>query len=176
MMGNDRHSEDLAQEVLLRAYRARKRYVAAAKFSTWLFTIAHNVVFNARRSQFRRREISFGGGCDSLLDHRKYLRAEPDSKTALEMTSHDEAGRMVRIAVAQLCDRQRVAISLFYLQGLSYAEIADVMEATPVIVKALLRRGRINLRELMTPYSENGELPKRVKPARREVDRREHPE
>ena len=43
-------AEDLAQEVFMRVFRARKNYVPGAKFSTWLFTIANNVASNAKRS------------------------------------------------------------------------------------------------------------------------------
>ncbi len=50
-------AEDLTQEVFLRVYRARRRYVPGAKFSTWLFTIAGNVASNARRTKARRREV-----------------------------------------------------------------------------------------------------------------------
>ena len=52
-------AEDLAQEVFLRVYRARKRYVPGSKFSTWLFTIANNVASNSLRSQSRRKEVNW---------------------------------------------------------------------------------------------------------------------
>lgn len=51
-------AEELAQDVFLRVYRARKSYTPDAKFSTWLFTIAHNVASNAIRTQSRRREVN----------------------------------------------------------------------------------------------------------------------
>ena len=51
-------AEDLAQEVFLRVYRARKTYTPNAKFVTWLFTIATNLASNARRSSTRRKEIT----------------------------------------------------------------------------------------------------------------------
>ena len=51
-------AEDLTQDVFLRIYRARKRYVPGSKFSTWLFTIVNNVASNALRSLSRRREVN----------------------------------------------------------------------------------------------------------------------
>src|SRR5205085_5059291 len=57
LVGRRDLAEDLAQDVFLRVYRARKRYVAGSKFSTWLFTIANNVAFNALRTLARRREV-----------------------------------------------------------------------------------------------------------------------
>ena len=62
-------AEDLAQDVFLRVYRARKRYVPGAKFSTWLFTIANNVARNALRSRSRRKEVHVaadGSGGDGV--------------------------------------------------------------------------------------------------------------
>ena len=60
LVGKRDLAEDLAQEVFLRVYRARKRYQPTAKFSTWLFTIANNVASNAKRSLSRRREVVAG--------------------------------------------------------------------------------------------------------------------
>src|SRR5688572_30873920 len=57
LVGNRDLAEDLTQEVFLRVYRARKRYIPGAKFSTWLFTIAGNVASNALRTKSRRREV-----------------------------------------------------------------------------------------------------------------------
>ena len=54
LVGNKEEAEDLAQEVFLRVYRTRKKYRPAAKFSTWLFTIANNLALNALRSRQRK--------------------------------------------------------------------------------------------------------------------------
>lgn len=60
LVGNRDQAEDLTQEVFLRVFRARKSYVPGAKFTTWLFTIAHNVALNALRSRQRRPEVQLG--------------------------------------------------------------------------------------------------------------------
>src|SRR5437879_3324466 len=54
LVGNLEEAEDLAQEVFLRMYRARKKYRARSKFSTWLFTIANNLALNSLRSRQRK--------------------------------------------------------------------------------------------------------------------------
>ena len=74
LVGRRHLAEDLAQEVFLRVYRARKRYVPGAKFSTWLYTIANNVASNALRSLARRPEVNLrpqGSGAYGApgLDH-----------------------------------------------------------------------------------------------------------
>ena len=58
-------AEDLAQDVFLRIYRARKRYIPGSKFSTWLFTIVHNVASNAQRTLSRRKEVHLAGSSAS---------------------------------------------------------------------------------------------------------------
>src|SRR3977135_1760309 len=58
LVGRRDQAEDLAQEGFLRVYRARKRYVVGAKFSTWLYTIANHVAANALRSMSRRPEVN----------------------------------------------------------------------------------------------------------------------
>jgi RNA polymerase sigma-70 factor, ECF subfamily len=58
MVGNRDQADDLAQEVFLRVYRARKNYVPWAKFATWLYTIANNVAANSLRNQSRRHEVT----------------------------------------------------------------------------------------------------------------------
>src|SRR5260370_7201091 len=54
LVGNAEEAEDLAQEVFLRVYRARKKYRARCKFSTWLFTIANNLALNTLRARQRK--------------------------------------------------------------------------------------------------------------------------
>jgi RNA polymerase sigma factor (sigma-70 family) len=62
---------------------------------------------------------------------------------------------LVRIAVAKLAKRQQTAVSLYYLQGLSYAATADAMHISQQALKSLLRRARVKMSESMTPYLEN---------------------
>src|SRR5438270_7946517 len=74
LVGQAQEAEDLAQEVFLRVYRARKKYRARAKFSTWLFTIANNLASNALRNRQRRHVVplpaSKSGPADILADNR----------------------------------------------------------------------------------------------------------
>src|SRR5271165_6727470 len=57
LVGSAEEAEDLAQEVFLRVYRARKKYRPRAKFSTWLYTIANNLALNVLRSRQRKPTI-----------------------------------------------------------------------------------------------------------------------
>src|SRR5262249_51471673 len=57
LVGGSQEAEDLAQEVFLRVYRARKKYRPRSKFSTWLFTIANNLALNTLRARQRKPEV-----------------------------------------------------------------------------------------------------------------------
>jgi RNA polymerase sigma-70 factor (ECF subfamily) len=154
-------AEDLAQETFLRVFRARKRYEAGAKFSTWLFTIAGNVARNAARSLGRRKEISeadAGRGdltpsSPALLTHNR-----PDASGLMptRLVEGDERAAIVRAAVESLSERQRMAMMLSRFENMSYQEIADAMNLTDKAVKSLLSRARVNLKEILQPYIQHG--------------------
>lgn len=160
LVGNRDQAEDLAQEVFLRVYRARKRYVPGAKFATWLFTIANNVACNALRTKSRRREVSLrpqdSSAAGSPLER---LVAASSSQMPARQLDKAEMRDVVRLALAALNERQRLAVLLSKYEGMSYADIAEAMELSPQAVKSLLARARVNLREVLEPYFEHGGLP-----------------
>lgn len=154
-------AEDLAQEVFLRVFRARKEYKAEAKFATWLFTITHNVASNARRSQARRHEVHVTGpahdederpGLDQLaLAASGFMPGRQIDKA--------ERAQMVRMAIDALSERQRMALLLAKFENLSYREIAETMGMSVKATKSLLCRARENLRVILEPYMQDGLRP-----------------
>src|SRR5690349_15267041 len=107
-------AEDLAQDVFLRVYRARKSYVPGSKFSTWLFTIAHNVASNAQRTLSRRREVNLVGA-SAAESGANLLDAAAVAASGLMPTRQLdklELRDIVNLAVAGLSDRQREAVLL----------------------------------------------------------------
>lgn len=160
LVGKRDLAEDLAQDVFLRIYRARKRYVPGAKFSTWLFTIANNVASNALRSQSRRREINWrrpsseSTGANSL----DQLAQAASSLMPARQMDKAEMRDVVREAISTLNERQRMAVLLSKFESMSYEDIAETMQMTPQAIKSLLSRARGNLRAVLEPYLERGEL------------------
>ena len=144
--------EDLAQDVFLRVYRARKSYVARSKFSSWLFTIVHNVALNAKRSLARRRESFLSPGSEQSRTDPFDELAGSDLQPSDHSIRKEDCGT-VRDAIARLSDRQREAMVLNNLHGLSHAEIADRMCTTTEAVKSLLARGRRQLKGLLEETS-----------------------
>lgn len=157
LVGNSDQAEDLAQEVFLRVYRARKTYQPKAKFCTWLFAIANNVASNARRATNRRRTIggTASGHFQLAGDSCAELTA-PSGCMPTRLLDKAEQIAHVRQAIRLLNERQRTALLLCKFEDLSYTEIAELMQTTPKAVKSLLARARSNLRDLLEPYVEHG--------------------
>ena len=161
LVGRNGPAEDLAQDVFLRVYRSRKSYVAGAKFSTWLFTIANNVAANSLRSRSRRREVH-------MVDDRHDSEGpRPLEQMALEASGlmptrqldNSEMCDVVRLALETLNDRQRMAVLLSKFEHMSYAEISHVMDLSESAIKSLLSRARENLRDVLQPYLAHGARP-----------------
>jgi RNA polymerase sigma-70 factor (ECF subfamily) len=142
-LGDRDEAQDLAQETFLRVYRAARegRYDPRARFGPWLFRIAGNLC----RGRMRRRRLlrwlplSRSSGA---LDIPGPARDRPDA--AVEDASTAAA---VRTALDRLPERQRIAVVLKRFEGMSYAEIAEVLQTTPAAVESLLVRAHMVLRQ-----------------------------
>lgn len=161
LVGRREDAEDLAQEVFLRVYRARKSYSVGSLFSTWLFTIANNVASNARRGRSRRREVRLDTRETGALSVRPLENVAADASGLMPSRRLDDAEmqEVIRAAMSTLNERQRMALLLNKFEDMCYADIATVMELTPQAVKSLLCRARVALRDVLEAYIERGELP-----------------
>jgi len=159
-------AEDLAQDVFLRVYRARERYVPTAKFSTWLYTITHNVASNSIRKSSRRKEVNLVTSPSGSMPVRPLDTMAKDKSNLMptRLADQKEMEKVIREAIQSLGSRQRMAMLLSKYEGMSYNEIAESMELTTQAVKSLLSRARGNLKEMLAPYLNSGE-------SSRELDR-----
>jgi RNA polymerase sigma-70 factor, ECF subfamily len=152
-------AEDLAQDVFLRLYRARKRYVPGSKFSTWLFTITNNVASNALRTLARRKEVNLAPttpdeGTGNAIES---MALAASGLMPTRQLDKSEMAQVVQSAIECLNERQRMAVLLAKFEQLSYAEIGEIMDMTPQAIKSLLSRARGRLKEILEPYLEHGE-------------------
>jgi RNA polymerase sigma-70 factor (ECF subfamily) len=145
-------AEDLAQEVFLRVYRARREYAPNAKFTTWLFRIATNLALNAvRDSRYRRLEFSIdqpGAGEESDLTGISL----PDRRPGIEqeLIARDRAA-FIRRAIETLPEKQRAAVLLHKYQELDYDEIAKILQCSESALKSTLFRAYESLRVQLAP-------------------------
>lgn len=148
MLGDGRDSEDLAQQVFLRVWNAAPRYEPRAKFTTWLYTITRNLVFN----EVRRRDRTRSDSLDARIEEVGDTFVDPSGLTAGEAMLQGELAEAIQSAIASLPAAQRMAIVLRRYEGLSYDEIAVVMELSVSSVKSLLFRARTDLKERLAAY------------------------
>jgi RNA polymerase sigma-70 factor (ECF subfamily) len=154
LVGNAEEAEDLAQEVFTRVWKSRKKYVPKSKFSTWLYTIAHNLAKNCLRSRQRKPLVAMPYLHDSgPLGARPAEQIVHDPGTGpMEKVQKYERAERVKAALETLNERQKTAVLLNKFELMNYAEIAEVMGLTTKGVKSLLSRARMNLRTVLMDY------------------------
>ena len=155
MVRNRASAEDLAQEVFLRVYRARKDYVASAKFTTWLFRIATNLALNAvRDGRYHQLEISLDQpvGTGDANETEAPMLDVADRRPSIEhqMVERDRVA-MIRQAINKLPEKQRAAVLLHKYHELDYDEIAKILECSESALKSLLFRAYETLRIELAP-------------------------
>ncbi len=161
LVGNVQEAEDLAQTAFLRVYRNRKTYEPKAKFSTWLFMIARNLAANARRDARLRpaSEAAAGAVSASGASPLERLAAAPSGASPSRLLAKAELSEVVRVAVEQLPEDQRLAVLLNKFEDMSYRDIAAVLGKSEMAVKSLLARARTALKSALEPYLAEGQRP-----------------
>ncbi len=150
LCGDRTLADDLAQEVFLRAYRGLCGFEGRASFGTWLYRISYNAYLN--HSTRVRKFSSLPEGYDTAT------AAPEDSLSA----PRSDMRRDLEGAVAELPERYRGVVVLYYLQDLSYPEIAEILEVPLGTVKTHLHRAKRLLRtrfEADDPRLERGDDP-----------------
>ncbi|MGI9384383.1 MAG: RNA polymerase sigma factor [Methyloligellaceae bacterium] len=133
VLGSDTEAEDVAQEAFLRLWRNADRWQPGrAKVSTWLYRVAVNLSIDRLRG---RKETTTSEPPDSAVPPRQQRSVEEE----------DLKARMDH-ALQDLPERQRLALVLFHYEGLSMAEVADLLEASVEAVESLLARARRTLK------------------------------
>ena len=127
-------AEELTQDVFVRIYNAAARYEPRARFSTYVFGIAHNLALNELARAHRKYERSAN-------DLTEAAGADPRPTAEEQLDGERMRGRLER-ALATLPERQRAALLLRSEQDLDYDEIAETLETTVSSVKSLLHRAR----------------------------------
>ena len=130
--GNKSDADDLAQDVLVKAYISSTGYQEKGRFRSWLFKIAHNTFLNHKAS-FR------------TMDSIDQARALLSSETAESSFQHQD----LYLALSTLPPKERSAITMFYLNGYSVKEISKMTDTTDDAVKKQLSRGRDKLKQIL---------------------------
>ncbi|RMH04882.1 MAG: sigma-70 family RNA polymerase sigma factor [Planctomycetota bacterium] len=146
--GNEEDALDAAQETLVTLARRIRDFAFRSRFSSWVFRIAVNAAIDVRRRRLAGqrgsvRTVLASGEADPLAD----AAADPDRSDPLLDLEGRESVEMVRRALASINPRFSSLLALRYMEGLSYEEIAEVLECSLGTVKSRLNRAHAALRE-----------------------------
>lgn len=140
-------ADDLVQETMLRAYRARHRFETGTSMRAWLATILRNLFLTATYTERRRRtstDTDLGDPIPTLVETGEVAEHVNPASFENAMENVDDK---VRRAFVRLPDTYRAPFVLFALDGLSYAEIAGRLAIPVGTVMSRIHRARLRLRE-----------------------------
>lgn len=151
---NEDDAADAAEETFVKIYQSRARYDPNQKFSTWLYTIASNLVKDRYRWRSRHPQISLDAESDTTGD--SFRDSLPGSgPSPRETLQTDERAEMVRRAVAALPDELRVPLLLSEYEDLSHAEVGAILKCSAKAVETRLYRARQQLRTSLAKLLES---------------------
>lgn len=154
LVQNEQDAWDLAQEAFIKAWRALPSFKGDSSFYTWIYRIAHNAGYD----WLRKRRIQGEGEFDDEVSRPIAAGAEAVPKGDRrpdEVLKNRELGDRIKDAIAQLSPDHRTAILLREVEGLSYEEIAEVMEISLGTVMSRLFYARKKLQEILKDAYEN---------------------
>ena len=157
MTGNPEDAMDLAQEAFLNAWRGLKFFKGDSAFSTWVYRLASNACIDFLRRKKRRQDISLPMPVDEEDD------SQPDIPDQRFLPERELERQELRDAVAaglnQLSDEHRQVLVMREINGLSYQEIADVLDLEAGTVKSRIARARNSLRKILLKSGNFSEPP-----------------
>jgi RNA polymerase sigma-70 factor (ECF subfamily) len=149
MLGDTHDAEDAAQDTFIKAYQNLKNFKPKASFYTWLYRIAVNTCID-----YKRRPIF-----DSLFrkskDGNDFSAELPsDIPSPERLYESKQTGYALQAALKRLSKKLRAAIILKEIEGLSYEDIAEVLDISMGTVKSRISRAREELKKLMKEFME----------------------
>ena len=157
MTGNPEDAMDLAQEAFLNAWRGLKFFKGDSAFSTWVYRLASNACIDFLRRKKRRQDISLSMPTDEEDDSQPDI---PDDRFLPERElERQELRQAVADGLKQLSDEHRQVLVMREVNGLSYQEIADVLDLEAGTVKSRIARARNSLRKILLKSGNFSEPP-----------------
>jgi RNA polymerase sigma-70 factor (ECF subfamily) len=151
ILGNREDALDAVQEAFIKAYRSLPDFKGKSSIYTWLYRITVNAAIDLARKTGRHEEVEFREEIDVEVEKGEYPVAA-SSENPVERLMRKELGEMIERAILSLPMDQRTAVVLREIEGLSYKEIAKIMETSEGTVMSRLHYGRKKLQELLEPY------------------------
>ena len=157
VIGREEEARDVAQETFLRAFRALKGFKGQAKFSSWLYRITLNLCRDWIRREKRTPVIVAPEGVDLV----ELAGEETPAESIEDLVARRQLGRAVSKAMALLPEEQRTAIILKEYHGLTFQEIAELLDCPLSTVKTRLYQGLSVVRKQLQQAGVNGDVLRR---------------
>lgn len=154
MLGNSQNAEDAAQDTFLKAFRNIKNFNPNASFYTWLYRIAINTCLDYRKKPFFASLFARSKEGEEFMIGQLSHEFSPE-----RLYESKQASQTLLVCLAELSTKLKAAILLKELEGLSYEEIAAVLNIAPGTVKSRISRAREELRVLMKKHTEQKRTP-----------------
>jgi RNA polymerase sigma-70 factor (ECF subfamily) len=146
LLGSTEDAQDAAQDAFVQAFEKLASFRGQSQFYSWLFRIAFNTAVSTKRKT-RRMSVSLDGRREAT--GTEPTDANPSTEPSYAMDVSDRQ-RLVRQALADLSDDFRTALVLKEMDGMSYEEIADVIEVPLGTVRSRIHRARLELRDKLS--------------------------
>jgi len=156
MLSDREKAVDVAQETFINVFTHADGYRPVASFSGWLYRIAYNLAINEIRRQKRQPALSLDAATAPDDRDRPTLQVRDESDTAEESMLGAERREMVRRCVASLPPKYRGAIVMKDMEGMTFEEIAIVLDCPESTVKSRVMRARRMLRTRLEPHVVRG--------------------
>ena len=150
MLGDTSDAADGSQEVFLKAFRGIRKFRQGSSLKTWLYRIAIREALNHKR--WFKRHLQKNVSIDAEPEEGSaHIEIEDLGATPFEQLASREIQLAVQGALREVPDVFRSAVILRDLEGLSYEEVAEVLECSVGTVKSRILRGRRALKEILEP-------------------------
>jgi len=156
MLRDATEAEDLSQMVFVQVFKSAHRYKVSSKFSTWLFTIARNLCLNEIRRRSRHPTDSLEARSSEPWEPSAPQFEDKAVVSPPDRLLHGELEAKIQHTLAELPEKQRLAILLCRQEDFSYEDIARVLGSSVSATKSLIYRGRETLKQKLKPYLESG--------------------
>jgi len=154
-VGDEHDAKDVSQDVFIKVYRYLDGFNKDAKFYTWLYRIAVNTCIDFLRKQSRRDKVDYD---DTIGRDEEYLEGDDmlmPSNLGLnpdEALDRKELRKEMLAALEELSEKHRTILNLREVEGLSYREIADILEISKGTVMSRLYHARRYFQDALRDY------------------------
>ena len=156
MMNHGEDAKDISQEVFLKAYRSLSNFDERSAFSTWLYRITHNTCIDEMRKRKGKQNYSLEEELENEAGSMQRQIAD-EGDTPEESLLREEQKSEILQALDNLSAEHKAAIILRDVKGLSYEEIAEILELSLGTVKSRISRGRNQLKKEILKMREQNE-------------------